>query len=117
VIWGAALGAAAAYALTMLDPGWDWSWRKKSPFVAAAFESDFGWKNVVRLVVNGVRGFAVFTGRVFDKAWWDGVVEGSGTAARGAGGLLSDASRGRLNESLWWMAAGAALLLAAGGLR
>jgi NADH-quinone oxidoreductase subunit L len=113
----AALGAAAAYALTMLDPGWDWSWRKKSPFVAAAFESDFGWKNVVRLVVNGVRGFAVFTGRVFDKAWWDGVVEGSGTAASGAGGLLSDASRGRLNESLWWMAAGAALLLAAGGLR
>jgi NADH-quinone oxidoreductase subunit L len=113
----AALGAAAAYAATMLDAGWDWRWRARSPLLAAAFESDFGWKTVVGWIVDGVRGFAGFTGRVLDKSWWDGAVEGSGRAANGAGGLLSDASRGRLNEALWWMAAGAALLLAAGGLR
>jgi len=113
----AALGAGAAYYATMMDASWDWRWRASSPRLSNVFESDFGWKIVVDRLVAGVAGFARFVGQVFDKAWWDGAIEGAGTAAGGAGGILSGFSRGRLNDALWWMTAGTALLLAARGLR
>ncbi len=113
----AALGAGAAYALTMIDAGWDWLWRASSPRLERAFDADFGWKTLIGWIADGVTGLGDFAGRVLDKKWWDGAIEGTGSAAVGAGGLLSDASRGRLNEALWWMAAGAALLLAAGALQ
>jgi|GEM_PF-1241952 len=113
----ALIGAAAAYYFTMIDASWDWRWRASSPRLERVFDADFGWKPFVGLIVDAVVGFAGFAGKVFDKKWWDGAIEGSARVARGAGGLLSDTVRGRLNESLWWMAAGAALLLAAGGLR
>jgi NADH-quinone oxidoreductase subunit L len=111
-----ALGAGAAYYFTMIDAGWDWSWRASSPALERVFESDFGWKILVDRLVSGVVGLARFTGRVLDKTWWDGLIEGAGSAAGSAGDALSRAARGRLNDSLWWMAAGAALLLA-GALR
>ena len=51
---------------------------------------------------------------VLDKNWWDGVIEGSAYAARGLSETLADYSSGRLNDYLWWMVAGAALLLGRG---
>jgi len=105
----AALGAAGAYYLTMVDAGWDWRWRGGT--VERVFESDFGWKKVVDAVVRGVVGFARFVGGVLDKTWWDGLIEGGASSARALSERLSFLSAGRLNDSLWWMAAGAALLL------
>ena len=107
----AALGFAAAYYLTMVDAGWDWRWRRNSPALEAAFESDFGWKILVGCFSDSVVGGARFCGRVLDKQWWDGLIEGSAGAARGVSEGLSGWSRGRLNDYLWWMVAGAALLL------
>ncbi len=60
--------------------------------------------------------FARFCGRVIDKKWWDGAIEGGASAARGASEALAGHALGRLNDSLWWMVAGAALLLG-GALR
>jgi NADH-quinone oxidoreductase subunit L len=107
----ALLGFAVAYYLTMIDAGWDWRWRRNAPWLEAVFESDFGWKILVVWITDGVRLTARFCGRVLDKNWWDGIIEGSATAARGVSDSLADYSSGRLNDYLWWMAAGAALLL------
>ncbi|UPT75243.1 MAG: NADH-quinone oxidoreductase subunit L [Elusimicrobiota bacterium] len=105
----AALGAFAAWRLTMSDPGFDWRWRGGR--LERAFESDFGWKIVVGRLVAGVSWCARFSGRVLDKAWWDGLIEGSADAARGAGGLLASTARGRVNDYLWWLVAGSAILM------
>jgi hypothetical protein len=111
-----AIGAGSAYYLTMVDTGWDWRWRRNHPRVEAMFESDFGWKTLVAWLGEFVGAFARFCGRVLDKRWWDGAVEGSADAAHGASEALAGYSAGRLNDYLWWMAAGAALLLG-GALR
>ncbi|MEK7381814.1 MAG: NADH-quinone oxidoreductase subunit L, partial [Elusimicrobiota bacterium] len=105
----AALGAAGAYYLTMVDAGWDWRWRGGR--AEHVFESDFGWKLVVDAVVSGVVLLGRFVGRVLDKSWWDGLIEGAAASTRELSDRLSFLSAGRLNDSLWWMAAGAALLL------
>jgi NADH:ubiquinone oxidoreductase subunit 5 (subunit L)/multisubunit Na+/H+ antiporter MnhA subunit len=107
----ALLGFAAAYYLTMVDAGWDWRWRKNSPALEAVFESDFGWKIFVAWLADATVAVARFCGRVLDKRWWDGVIEESAFAARGASETLAGYSVGRLNDYLWWMVAGAALLL------
>ncbi len=103
------LGAGAAWRLTMSDPGFDWRWRGGR--VEAMFESDFGYKIVVGWAVSAVSWTARFTGRVFDKAWWDGLIESSNDAVRGAGWALSTSAQGRVNDYLWWMLAGTALLV------
>jgi NADH-quinone oxidoreductase subunit L len=105
----AALGAGAAWRLTMSDSGWDWRWRGGK--AEAVFDSDFGWKSLVALLVRGVSAVARFTGRTLDKAWWDGLLESGADLARAAGGALADTARGRVNDYLWWMLAGAALML------
>jgi NADH-quinone oxidoreductase subunit L len=107
----AALGFFSAYYLTMVDASWDWRWRKNSPSLEAVFESDFGYKILVGRLADGTVAAARFCGRVLDKKWWDGVIEGSAGAARGASEALAGCSLGRLNDYLWWMVAGAALLL------
>ena len=107
----AALGFAAAYYFTMVDAGWDWRWRRNAPALEAVFESDFGWKTLIGWITGGVVGLARFIGRVLDKKWWDGIIEGSADASRGASAALAECAQGRLNDSLWWMAAAAALLL------
>ncbi|MFI5346097.1 MAG: NADH-quinone oxidoreductase subunit L [Elusimicrobiota bacterium] len=107
----ALFGFLAAYYLTMVDAGWDWRWRRNSPALEAVFESDFGWKIVVARFVDGVAAFARFVGRVLDKKWWDGLIEGSADASRGVSASLAGYASGRLNDYLWWMAAGAALLI------
>ena len=105
----AALGAGAAYYLTMVDKGWDWRWR--GGFAEAVFESDFGWKIVVARLVSATVSCADFIGRILDKKWWDGLLEGMPGAARSAGDVVARATQGRLNDYLWWTAAGTALLL------
>jgi NADH-quinone oxidoreductase subunit L len=107
----AALGFAAAWRLTMTDAGFDWRWRRNWPLLEKTFESDFGWKAFVGWIADGTVATARFCGRTLDKKWWDGAVEGTAGAAGGAGQRLSDYATGRLNDALWWMAAGAALLL------
>lgn len=107
----ALLGFAAAYYLTMVDAGWDWRWRRNSPALEAVFESDFYWKTFVGWLADSVVSVARFCGRVLDKKWWDGLIEGTAFGARGASEALAGWSAGRLNDYLWWMVAGAALLL------
>ena len=107
----AAAGFGAAWFVTMTDPGFDWRWRRDRPWLERVFESDFGWKPLVDGGVRAVASVAGFTGRVLDKRWWDGAIEGSAGAARRAADALAAWSQGRLNDYLWWMAAGAALLL------
>ena len=107
----ALLGFAAAYYLTMVDAGWDWRWRRESPALEALFESDFHWKTFVGWLAGRVAALARFCGRVLDKRWWDGAIEGGACAARGLSETLAGYSVGRLNDYLWWMVAGAALLL------
>ncbi|MBI4059796.1 MAG: NADH-quinone oxidoreductase subunit L [Elusimicrobia bacterium] len=106
----AALGALAAWRLTMSDPGFDWRWR--GGFVEAAFESDFGWKTVVDLCASAVSRTAVYVGNSLDRRRLDGLVEGTAGCARAAGAAIARSAQGRVNDYLWWMAVGAALLLA-----
>ena len=105
----ALLGAGVAWALTMRDPGFDWRWRGGT--AEAVFDADFGWKPFVAWIVAGVGAVARFTGRTLDKAWWDGAIEGSQTALRAAGDAIARSAMGRVNDYLWWMVAGTALLL------
>lgn len=105
----ALLGASCAYYLTMVNSGWDWRWRGGA--LERVFESDFGWKTAVDGLARGVAGLARFIGGVLDKSWWDGLIEGSAVLARDLSERLSALAGGRLNDSLWWMAAAAALVL------
>lgn len=105
----AALGALAAWRLTMSDPGFDWRWRGGA--AEAVFESDFGWKTLVDAFVSGVSRLAGFVGGVLDKGGVDGLVEGTAAFARAAGGAIARSVQGRINDYLWWMLAGTALLL------
>ena len=105
----AALGALAAWRLTMSDPGFDWRWR--GGFAEAIFDADFGWKPLVAWLARCVTKLANFTGRTLDKSWWDGLVEGTNGFTRAAGAAIARSAEGRVNDYLWWMTAGAALLL------
>ncbi|MBI5245983.1 MAG: NADH-quinone oxidoreductase subunit L [Elusimicrobia bacterium] len=105
----ALLGAGAAYYLTMVDSGWDWRWR--GGFAEAVFESDFGYKIIVGWGARAVSWTARFTGRVLDKNWWDGLLESSSDVLREAGNALASSAQGRVNDYLWWMLAGSAVLL------
>ena len=105
----AALGALAAWRLTMSDPGFDWRWRGGA--AEAMFESDFGWKTLVDAFARGVSRVAGFTGRTLDQGGLDGLIEGTNGWARAAGDLIARSSQGRVNDYLWWMLAGTALLL------
>ena len=107
----AALGVGLAYYLTMVDAGWDWRWRRSHPALEALFDSDFYWKTFVGWLSGRVVAFARFCGRVLDKRWWDGAIEGSAHVSGSVSEILAGYSAGRLNDYLWWMAAGAALLL------
>ena len=108
----AALGALAAWRLTMSDPGFDWRWRGGA--LEAAFESDFGWKTFVDGFASAVSRLAGFTGKVLDKGGVDGLVEGTSGFARAAGAGIARSAQGRVNDYLWWMLAGTALLLGRG---
>ncbi len=105
----AALGALAAWRLTMSDPGFDWRWR--GGLAERIFDSDFGYKVLVAKAGATVDELAGFTGRRLDKGAIDGLVEGTAGAVRAAGAALARSARGRVNDYLWWMAIGAALLL------
>jgi NADH-quinone oxidoreductase subunit L len=105
----AALGALAAWRLTMSDPGFDWRWR--GGFAEAMFDSDFGYKIVVDWFVSAVSWIARFTGNVLDKSWWDGLIEGTNGFVRAAGAAIARSAKGRVNDYLWWMTAATALLL------
>jgi NADH-quinone oxidoreductase subunit L len=107
----ALLGAALAYWTTMAMPSWDWAWRKTSPGLVAAFESDFGWKTVVGLVAGLVNGIASLLGKGWDKGIWDGIIESTADFARGAADAASSLATGSLNDYLWWMLAGTGALL------
>ena len=113
----AALGAAAAYWLTMRRPSWDWQWRRQRPGLEALFFEDLGWRRVPAACVTAAVWFADKVGRVLDRDCWDAAIEGSAGVCRRlseAGGRLAT---GRLSDSLWWVLTGAAALLAWAGWR
>ncbi|MDP3541128.1 MAG: NADH-quinone oxidoreductase subunit L [Elusimicrobiota bacterium] len=105
----AALGAFAAWRLTMSDPGFDWRWRGGP--VEALFDSDFGYKKLVDGFAAAVSRSAGFVGRVLDKGGVDGLVEGTTGFVRAAGGAIARSAQGRINDYLWWMLAGTAILV------
>jgi NADH-quinone oxidoreductase subunit L len=105
----AALGAAAAWRLTMSDPGFDWRWR--GGFAEALLESDFGFKILVSWTSRAICRVSVYVGNLLDRQWFDGVVEGTSGAVRSVGAALASSARGRVNDYLWWMLAGTAVLL------
>ncbi|MDD5304632.1 MAG: NADH-quinone oxidoreductase subunit L [Elusimicrobia bacterium] len=105
----AVLGALAAWRLTMSDPGFDWRWRGGA--AEAVFESDFGWKTLVDGCCSAVSRTAVFVGNSLDRRWLDGLIEGTNGFARAAGSVIARSAQGRVNDYLWWMLAGTALIL------
>ncbi len=105
----AVLGAAAAWRLTMSDPGFDWRWRGGT--LEAVFESDFGYKILVDWFVRAVSRTSDFVGRVIDKSGLDGLIESTNGLTRAAGAAIARSAQGRINDYLWWMLAGTALLL------
>ncbi len=105
----AALGAATAWRLTMSDPGFDWRWR--GGVAEAMFESDFGWKILIDRGARAVSRVADCIGRVLDKGCLDGLIEGMAGLTRAAGTLIARSAQGRVNDYLWWMVIGTALLL------
>jgi NADH-quinone oxidoreductase subunit L len=107
----AGIGAAAAYAATIAYPAFDGEWRLRRPGLDALFASDFGWKTVVGLLAYWVRGGAGLLGRSWDKDVWDGIIESTADLARGAADAAASLATGSLNDYLWWMLAGAGVLL------
>ena len=105
----ACVGAAGAYCATMVFPGWDWRWRGGR--VEALIESDFGWKIVVGWFAAAARSSAHVIGVLFDHKLWDGFLESLPRALGTGADAIARAAQGRLNDYLWWMAAGTALLL------
>jgi len=105
----AALGFLFALSKTIFDPAWDWRWRGGA--AEEAFDSDLGWKTFCDGVARAVSSVAGIAGRIVDKAWWDAGIEHQGDLARAAAGRFAATTQGRINDYLWWMLAGAALLL------
>ncbi len=104
----AALGALAAWRLTMSDPSFDWRWRGGR--IEAIFESDFGWKIVVGKCVAVVLQIVGLTSRRLEKGW-DGLIEATRGFTLAAGAAIARSTQGRVNDYLWWMATGTAILL------
>lgn len=109
----AALAAGVSYYLTMARPNWDWQWRRQSPRLAGVFASDFGWRRVVDAIAALARGGADWIARVWDKGFWDGLIESSAGASRVLAQGGQSLASGVLNDYLWWMAVGTSILLAA----
>ena len=75
------------------------------------FQSDFGWKEVVRFFVHWFGGLAHKIGRDWDEKAWDGFIESTPSVARRLGEAGSALASGLINDYLWWMLAGTSLLL------
>ena len=97
----------------MARPNWDWQWRRQSPRLAGIFASDFGWRRVVDGLAALARGGADWVARVWDKGIWDGLIESSAGASRILAQGGQSLATGGINDYLWWMAVGTAVLLAA----
>ena len=106
-------GAAASYWWTTIKPNWDWDWREKSPALAAVFASDFGWKPAMAWVAQAVVALSNWLGLSLDKGSWDRLIEASAEGAVEAGGAGAALATGSVNDYVWWMAAGVAVLLLA----
>ncbi|MBI5624797.1 MAG: NADH-quinone oxidoreductase subunit L [Elusimicrobia bacterium] len=108
----AVAGLGLAWFATMARPSFDWTWRRRLPWLQALVASDFGWRKVVALVASACWGLAEWIGGFLDHRTWDGLIEGSVPASVALGGTLSLKS-GRLGDYLWWILTGTAVLLAA----
>ena len=108
-----ALAFGISYYLTMIRPEWDWAWRRACPGLESAIASDFGWRKVVGGIVAGVSGAAGWIGRAWDKGIVDAAIEGSAGISARAGSALQSLATGSVNDYLWWMVTGAAMLFAA----
>ncbi|MHB2026831.1 MAG: NADH-quinone oxidoreductase subunit L [Elusimicrobiota bacterium] len=107
----ALIGAILAYWLTTVKPDWDWNWRENSPALLAVFESDFGWKPAMAALARGVASLGEWLGVSVDKGTLDRAIEGCARGAVRAGDAGSELSNGSMNNYVWWMAAGVAVIL------
>ncbi|MBI5210769.1 MAG: NADH-quinone oxidoreductase subunit L [Elusimicrobia bacterium] len=108
----AALGAVAAYVLTVGRPDFEWTWRREYPRAASLIETDLGWRKVVAAAAFVVRRLSDLVGDLLDHRCWDGLIESLPRATLPLGGAVSLTS-GRLSDHLWWIVSGAALMLLA----
>jgi hypothetical protein len=113
----AALGAAAAYWLTIRWPSWDWDWRRQRPGLEALFAEDLGWRRVPAACVKAAVWFADKVGRVLDHDFLDAAIEGLAGVCRRLSEAGSSLATGSIPDSLWWLMTGAAALLAWTGWR
>ena len=103
-------GAAAAFALAVLRPSWDWRWRREHPLLERVLDSDFGWKPLLAPWPPATPGFRPWAG------------PRPGTLHRGPplsprSGPSGSRPVREPADSLWWMMTGTAVLLAAAVLR
>ncbi len=108
----AVLGLLAAVAATLGRPVWDWEWRESLPGLAAWIEGDFGWQALVQAaVVRPAVAFSAWIAGPWDRATIDAGISGAARSFYAAADGLARLSTGLLNEYLWWMLAGAAVLV------
>ncbi|MFA6317581.1 MAG: NADH-quinone oxidoreductase subunit L [Elusimicrobiota bacterium] len=108
----AGVGFGAAWFLTLARPSFDWDWRRRHPGLQALVASDFGWRKVVALAASACWGLAEWVGGSLDRRRWDGFIEWTAPASLSLGGCIS-LKGGRLNDYLWWILSGTAVLMAA----
>jgi NADH-quinone oxidoreductase subunit L len=108
----AAVGLAAAYALTWMKPSWDWEWRRRRPRTEALLARDFGWRDVVSGAAAAAGGLADRIGRSWDRDTWDAAIEGSANFYKRLSRYAAAVATGSMSDALWYMMAAAVILLA-----
>jgi NADH-quinone oxidoreductase subunit L len=106
----ALVGAGSAYVLSMKLPAWDWQWRSAHPMLERRLDADLGWQEFSTWPARGVSAFARELSSVWDLRIWDAWTEAAADSCVGLGEGISGISRGLVNEYLWWMLAGTAVI-------
>ncbi|MFA6029023.1 MAG: NADH-quinone oxidoreductase subunit L [Elusimicrobiota bacterium] len=106
----AGFGFAAAWVLTTARPSFDWEWRRRRPGLERLVDSEFGCQTFTTALARAGGDFAAFLADAWERRRWDPFTEALGDTCAGLGEGLSAVARGRLNEYVWWMVLGAAVL-------
>jgi NADH-quinone oxidoreductase subunit L len=109
----ACAGALIAWFLTTGRPDWDWEWRASSPRWASFLAADLGWRWAVDGLASCFTAFSNWFADALDHDAWDGLIESTPNLAVELGQLGRRLASGRINDYLWWLVTGSALLLLA----
>lgn len=111
-LFAALAGVGISWFLGMARPSWDWKWRKSQPALESLFDKDLGWQPLTTQGLGGAMSrLGNFAGQTFDLRIWDRFVETFANAFLVFSERLSGASRGGLNQYLWWMVVGTSLFM------